>query len=85
LDEPGALPDGVPMGDLPVGAVAGDGSLACPVGYPVKGNPASLIYHLPGQASYDRLRAVICFASPEAAEAAGYRVSHAPLPRADGA
>jgi len=71
--------------EIPVGAVAGDGSMTCPDDYPVKGNPSSLIYHLPGQLSYDRFRAGVCFSSPEAAEAAGYRASNAPSARNDDA
>lgn len=73
----GAVPDGA----VPDGAVAGDGSITCAEGYPVKANPASGIYHLPGQVGYDRLAAGLCFASAELAEGAGYRASRASSPR----
>ena len=62
---------------IPEGAVAGDGSANCPSNYPIKGNGQSLIYHTPGQVSYRPTIAEFCFASPEAAERAGFRVSRA--------
>jgi hypothetical protein len=40
---------------------------------PIKGNASSLIYHLPGQPSYAKTIAEVCFASEEEAQAAGYR------------
>ncbi len=58
---------------VPAGAVAGDGSATCPPDHPIKGNAGSMIYHLPGQPSYDRTVAEFCFASEQDAEAAGYR------------
>ncbi|MDQ2654740.1 MAG: hypothetical protein M3Z20_17030 [Chloroflexota bacterium] len=63
--------------NVPFGAVAGDGSLTCPADYPIKGNRQSLIYHEPGQSSYAATIPEFCFASGEAAEAAGYRQSRA--------
>ena len=63
--------------ELPLGAVEGDGTTNCPPGFPVKGNAQSGIYHEPGQASYPNTLAEFCFASAEAAEAAGYRQSRA--------
>ena len=63
--------------EIPLGAVAGDGSATCPPGYPVKGNGSSRIYHLPSQVSYPPTIAEFCFASAEAAEAAGFRQSRA--------
>jgi hypothetical protein len=57
----------------PVGAIPGDGTAACPDDHPIKGNASSMIYHQPGQPSYDRTVAEFCFTSTEAAEAAGYR------------
>lgn len=63
--------------DVPFGAVAGDGTDVCPAEYPIKGNLQSLIYHEPGQSSYPATIAEFCFASGEAAEAAGYRQSRA--------
>jgi hypothetical protein len=55
------------------GAVAGDGSHDCPDGFPIKGNASSMIYHRPGQSSYERTIPEFCFASAADAEAAGYR------------
>lgn len=54
-------------------SVPGDGTKDCPPGYPIKGNADSGIYHKPHQGSYDRTIPEYCFASPEAAEAAGFR------------
>ena len=62
---------------IPEGAVAGDGSANCPSDYPIKGNGQSRIYHTPGQVSYRSTIAEFCFASAEAAERAGFRVSRA--------
>ncbi len=42
---------------------------------PVKGNPGSKIYHLPGGAFYDTLKSPQCFQSEAQAQAAGYRKS----------
>src|SRR5215207_1115370 len=57
--------------DLPEGAVRGDGTGECPEDYPVKGNASSKLYHSPGSPSYKRTVPEFCFASTEAAEAAG--------------
>lgn len=62
---------------VPPGAVAGDGTASCPPDYPIKGNAQSRIYHRPGQISYQSTVAEFCFASEEAAEAAGFRQSRA--------
>ena len=43
-----------------------------PEGFPVKGNEDSKLYHVPGSVSYDDTVAEVWFASPEAAEAAGF-------------
>ncbi len=61
----------------PFGATAGDGSANCPPEFPIKGNTSSKIYHEPGQSSYAPTVAEFCFASAEAAEAAGFRQSRA--------
>lgn len=61
--------------EVPAGAVAGDGTAICPPRYPVKGNLPSRIYHLPGQVVYPQTVPEFCFASAEAAEAAGFRPS----------
>jgi small subunit ribosomal protein S6 len=58
--------------DLPEGAVRGDGTGECPEDYPVKGNASSKLYHSPGSPSYKRTVPEFCFASTEAAEAAGF-------------
>jgi micrococcal nuclease len=63
--------------EAPAGAVAGDGTAICPPRFPVKGNLPSQIYHLPGQVMYPQTVPEFCFASAEAAEAAGYRPSRA--------
>lgn len=63
--------------DVPFGAIAGDGTATCPPDYPIKGNQQSLIYHEPGQSSYAATIPEFCFASGEAAEAAGFRQSRA--------
>ena len=60
---------------IPVGAIAGDGTANCPPDFPIKGNRQSRIYHRPGQGSYASTVAEFCFASEEAAEAAGFRAS----------
>ncbi len=63
--------------EAPLGAIAGDGTVICPPDFPIKGNAQSRIYHEPGQASYRQTIAEFCFASAEAAEAAGFRQSRA--------
>ena len=63
--------------EAPFGAITGDGSATCPPDYPIKGNQQSLIYHEPGQSSYAATIPEFCFASGEAAEAAGFRQSRA--------
>jgi large subunit ribosomal protein L17 len=45
-----------------------------PEGFPIKGNADSMLYHLPDSAFYDRTDAEVWFASPEAAEAAGFQL-----------
>jgi trigger factor len=71
-EEPGGA-----KADSPRGSVEGTGESACPEGYPIKGNASSMIYHLPGQSSYENTIPEICFATEEDAEAAGYRASKA--------
>lgn len=63
--------------EVPLGAIAGDGTPNCPPNFPIKGNATSKIYHEPGQVSYPPTVAEFCFASAEAAEAAGFRQSRA--------
>ena len=58
--------------EIPAGAVRGDGTGECPEDYPVKGNASSMLYHSPGSPSYKRTVPEYCFASTEAAEAAGF-------------
>jgi hypothetical protein len=62
---------------VPAGAVTGNGTANCPPDYPIKGNRQSRIYHSPGQVSYPSTIAEYCFASAEAAERAGFRMSRA--------
>lgn len=47
----------------------------CPSGRKIKGNDNSMIYHRPGQASYNVTNNRHCFASAAAAERAGYRAA----------
>lgn len=63
--------------EIPLGAIAGDGTAVCTEGYPIKGNASSKIYHEPNQTSYPQTIAEFCFASAEAAELAGFRRSKA--------
>ena len=58
--------------DVPQGAVRGDGTGECPEDYPIKGNATSKLYHSPGSPSYKRTVPEYCFATTEAAEAAGF-------------
>lgn len=58
---------------LPGGAIPGDGTINCPPQFPVKGNAQSKIYHTPASRVYGQTIAELCFATPEAAEAAGFR------------
>lgn len=60
-------------GDVPAGALRGDGSAACPPGFPIKGNAQSMIYHTPQSSVYASTIPELCFATAEAAEAAGFR------------
>ena len=46
---------------------------ACPVGYPIKANDNSGIFHVPGGRFYDRTRPERCYADAHDAEADGYR------------
>jgi trigger factor len=57
------------------GAVEGDGTNNVPEGYPIKGNDSSKIYHVPGGGSYENTVAEYYFATPEDAEAAGFRAA----------
>lgn len=54
--------------------VAGDGTETIPEGFPIKGNASSRIYHPENSPSYGTTIAEIYFATPEAAERAGYRL-----------
>jgi ribosomal protein S6 len=67
----GAAPDAA--ADVPAGAVQGDGTAECPDDHPVKGNASSMLYHSPGSPAYKRTVPEFCFASVEAAEAAGFK------------
>jgi large subunit ribosomal protein L17 len=54
-----------------------------PEGFPIKGNEDSKLYHVPGSAHYDRTEAEVWFATPEAAEAAGFQLPAAQREDAD--
>jgi large subunit ribosomal protein L17 len=45
-----------------------------PVGFPIKGNLGSKLYHVPGSPFYKRTVAEVWFATPQVAEAAGFRL-----------
>jgi micrococcal nuclease len=47
----------------------------CPPNAPIKGNASSGIYHMPDDAYYDATHPEECFATPQDAEAAGYRAA----------
>ncbi len=70
-----ALAAGAEAASTPYGegsaAPLADGSQ--PDGYPIKGNEDSMLYHEPGGRWYDQTVAEVWFATPEAAEAAGFR------------
>jgi hypothetical protein len=57
-------------GDGPQSPVGG----SCPASAPIKATKTG-IYHLPGNPYYARSKAVQCFATPQAAQAAGFRAS----------
>jgi hypothetical protein len=58
---------------LPGGAIRGDGNINCPPQFPVKGNAQSKIYHTPESRVYGQTIPELCFATAEAAQAAGFR------------
>jgi len=60
-----------PYGEGSHAALADGGQ---PDGFPIKGNDDSKLYHVPGSSHYDRTVAEVWFASPEAAEAAGFEL-----------
>lgn len=72
---PGTLvPPAVTTASAGTGPVAGTGT-TCPTAYPIKGNDTTKIYHVPGQRDYAATNARNCFATEQAAQAAGYRRS----------
>jgi hypothetical protein len=52
-----------------------NGEHDCPEAFPIKGNATSKIYHLPTGASYSATIPNICFATEEAAQAAGFHAA----------
>jgi|HigsolmetaAR201D_1030396.scaffolds.fasta_scaffold03698_7 large subunit ribosomal protein L22 len=58
--------------ELPEGAVLPPADGSIPEGYPIKGNRASMKYHVPGSRYYDVTIAELFFDTPEHAEAAGF-------------
>lgn len=64
----------VPAGTEGIDWVRGDASGPVPAGFPLKGNASSKLYHPAGTRFYDRTVAEYYFASPAAAEAAGYQL-----------
>jgi hypothetical protein len=75
----GPMPTAVPPDDHEAGEVAEratwlspiDGE--CPVGYPIKANDSSHIFHVPGGRFYARTIPERCYADPAEAERDGYR------------
>ncbi len=49
-----------------------DDPTEAPAGYPIKGNASSMLYHVPDSPSYGATVPEVWFATPEAAEAAGF-------------
>ncbi len=72
---PAPAPPAPPTTAVPRGRVAPNPDGSCPDNAPIKGNANSGIYHRPGQQYYTRTNAEDCFATPAAAEAAGYRAA----------
>jgi small subunit ribosomal protein S6 len=71
--------------DVPEGAMLGDGTGECPDDYPIKGKASSKLYHSPGSPSYKRTVPDFCFATTEAAEAAGFNPTKYEAAHEDGA
>ena len=61
------------VADAPAWVAPTDG--ACPDGYPIKANAASMIYHQPGGLSYDRTQSDRCYVDGASAEADGFRAA----------
>ena len=59
-------------GEVPPGAVRGDGSRDCPPTYPIKASEQARRYSMPGSGAYAATTPDLCFSSVESAEAAGY-------------
>lgn len=70
---PQDAPAGPPTAEPPWIAPNDDGS--CPLSHPVKVKVSSGIHHVPVGFSYERTRADRCYASPEQAEADGFRAA----------
>ena len=60
--------------EIPKGAVAATEDGEMPLGYEIKGNASSKLYHVPGSAFYNRTVAELWFATTEDAEAAGFEL-----------
>lgn len=59
-------------GEVPPGAVRGDGGRDCPPVYPIKANAHSMLYHTTVSHSYGQTIPALCFTTTSAAEAAGF-------------
>jgi large subunit ribosomal protein L17 len=73
----GAVEESTSTEDAPYGEGSHaplDDANEAPEGFPIKGNEDSKLYHVPGSAHYDRTVAEVWFATPEAAEAAGFEL-----------
>ncbi|GAA1287133.1 hypothetical protein GCM10009609_61680 [Pseudonocardia aurantiaca] len=74
-EAPEAVEESVSTTDAPYGEGSHaplDDPAEAPEGFPIKGNDSSKLYHVPGSSHYDRTEAEVWFATPEAAEAAGF-------------
>lgn len=67
--------DGAAAAPLSEAWIEPDAGGDCPLSHPVKVKLRSGIYHVPDGLSYERTNADRCYASPEGAEADGYRAS----------
>ena len=74
-DDPEPVPAAPEVASATTAWVAPDDTGDCPHGYPVKVKVSSGIYHLPGGLAYERTKPDRCYATPQAAEADGYRAA----------
>lgn len=78
--EESAATEDAPYGE---GSRAALDDASVPEGFPIKGNEDSKLYHVPDSAFYDRTVAEVWFATPAAAEAAGFELPKSQQDSAD--